>query len=338
MRSTFFLSVVTLFLVADLAAQRERRSGRGGGGDDSSVELAHFEFKKVDYSAFSLESLRSSYGIYLPKGYGDEANKDRRYPWVIWLHGMNGDYRRFHTGAAATLDKLRGEGQIPEMIFVAASGPRRTLYLNGESSGDVEDLIAFDLLEHVQKNFRASNKRRDRAIMGVSIGALGAMKIAFKYPEKFGTVAIHSGAMFPVDPDDLPAQLDRQAQFMSRSIGFDEVLGNPIEPEKWMKEIPSAMLTKMKVGKLKGLRIFLDAGTDDRYGFAPLNIAFHEQLQEKKIAHSWELIEGGGHAWADRRFPERVARSLQFVGAGFSGQGERGAEKSKKGGADKANR
>ena len=80
-----------------------------------------------------------------------------------------------------------------------------------------EDLITKDLLEHLTKTYRVSKRRDQRAIMGISMGGMGALKIALKNPELFGTVSAHSSAVLPPDPKDLPPR------FMSyaKRIGID---------------------------------------------------------------------------------------------------------------------
>ncbi len=257
-------------------------------------------------------------GVYLPKGYDAPENAERRYPLVVWLHGMNGDWSQFHDNGAAALDRARGEGKFPDLIFAAPSAGRRSLYLNGERGGDYEDLIARDLVGELERRFRVSDKRQDRVLMGCSIGGTGALKIAFKHPEIFGAVASHSGAIFPVDPKDIPARYDRQRQFMNQQLGLAEILGDPIDEKKWAVEMPMAMIAHMQPDDLKGMRIWVDAGADDRYGFGPPNQELHQLLRERGFAHEFELLDGVGHAWGDGQVDQRLVRALAYAAAGFS--------------------
>ena len=88
-------------------------------------------------------------------------------------------------------------------MFRAPGRRSRTTYMNGETGGDIEDLIVDDLVSHLQQRYRLSDRREDRAIMGVSAGGFGALKIALRHPDVFGAVATHSAAILPADPDDL---------------------------------------------------------------------------------------------------------------------------------------
>ena len=87
------------------------------------------------------------YGVYLPTGYDDPANKDRQWPLIIWLHGMWEDHMRFHhRGGAPLLDEAVSDGKLPPCIFVTANGGRSSMYVNREDER-WEDLISEDLLQ-----------------------------------------------------------------------------------------------------------------------------------------------------------------------------------------------
>jgi len=310
MRTLALLALVLAVVAAAPPAQRDRVAD----------ELENFTLRQFEFAAPSLESLWGEAGVYLPSGYDYEANAHRSYPCVIWLHGMNGDASRFQRNGAALLDRLRGEGAIPEMVFVAVTAGRRSVYFNGERSGDYEDLIVYDLPAALEKEFRVSTSRSQWAIMGISIGGFGAMRFAFKHPGKFGTVAAHSSAVFPADPSKLSQRYLRQAQ----SMGLTETLGDPIDRDVWDREIPTAMLTRLTPADLKGLRIYFDAGTNDRYGFAGPNTKLHELLQQRGIEHTYRLIEGGGHSWGSGFTQQALQTSLLFVGNGFATAGDGG--------------
>ena len=307
MRTALLIALTLTLPAADLLAQGD---GRGRGGRDNSVELEHFTFQRIEFPAPSLESVWGEAGVYLPASYDEPENADKRYPWAIWLHGMNGSYRRFHTGAAPVLDELRGDGAIPEMIVVALSAGRRSVYFNGEQSGDYEDLVLHDLFDHIEEKYRVSKQRQHRAIMGISIGGFGAMRFALKYPDRFGAVAAHSSAVPPADPAELSERYARMASMM----GLSDVLGDPIDPEIWAKEIPAAMVTRIEPEDLHGLRIYFDVGSKDRYQFAGPNTELHESMKKAGIEHTFRLLDGGGHSWGSGFPREALEVSFVFVG------------------------
>ena len=258
------------------------------------------------------------YGIYLPKGYEDEANEKKTYPLVVWLHGMWEDHQRFHhRGGATVLDQAVSDGKLPPCIFVTANGGRTSMYVNREEER-WEDLISEDLLAHLNATYRISKARDQRAIMGVSMGGMGALRIAFTRPELFGAVAVHSSAVFSEDPKDLPPRLK---QFATR-LGLDEVFGNPIQKEPWQKANPVCIVNRMPAEQLRKLQIYFDAGTEDRYGFAVGNQLLHKSLAAHEIPHTWRLIDGGGHSWGNNFQDRTLPHSFAFVGSMFHGETE----------------
>lgn len=272
--------------------------------------LGHFTYDQVTYETSRLQCRSASYGIYLPRGY--QADSTKRYPWVIWLHGMCEDHNRFRTrGGAGVLDALRAAGDIPEMIVVCPSALECTLYLNGEGGNDVEDLILKDLRSHVERVYRVSKRREDRAIMGVSMGGLGALRLALTHPLVFGTVSAHSSAILPADPKDLNPRLHCLRE------RFAAAIGKPIDKRRWEKAMPLAFLPGLEPEGLSGLRIRFDAGTKDRYGFGRPNVELHKLMNKRGIPHTFNLIEGGGHSWKSGSLQKALVDSLKFVGQGF---------------------
>lgn len=311
------LLVFTLCLTTCLAQGRRRRS--------EPPKLEHLTHQEA---RFESEAVGDSmpYGVYLPLGYEDEANEDKRWPLVIWLHGMWEDHRRFHTrGGGKVLDDAVGKGDLPPCVFVLANGGRTSMYVNAGEYKDYQDLIQQDLIAHIDAEYRVSKKRSDRALMGISMGGMAAMRIAWENPELFGTVACHSSAVFPMDPK----QLDPRLLALSGRIGLDKVFGNPIDEELWRKTNPLCIASELEPAKLDGLGLWFDAGTADRLKFHIANEALHEQLEKRKVPHEWQLVQGSGHAWGDGVEP-RLAQSLKWVGDRFRSAAAGAGKKRKK--------
>jgi len=307
---TLGLVVAAAVLALPLDAQRGRRGDRAETPPKTEAgtwRQETFESKAVDKTA--------TYSIFVPKGYDAEDAAERKYPLVVWLHGMFEDDRRFvNRGGGETVDRLMAAGEIPEMLVVCPSdGTRRSFYVNSEQ-GNYEDLITTDLMAHLEANYRIAPDRKQRAIMGISMGGMGALKIAFKNPELFGTVSTHSAAVLPADPADLPAQFKAYAT----RLGLDQVFGDPIDKAIWAKENPLNLALACNRDAVAGLRIRFDAGTRDRYGFHAGNEGLHKVLDAKKVPHTWQLIDGGGHAWGSGFELESLEASLRFVAEGFT--------------------
>jgi enterochelin esterase-like enzyme len=306
------LAITVCVATSALLAQNPDRP-RGGRREQPPVELKHLTFQEVKFASEAVGQ-EVPFGLYLPKGYDDAANKDVKYPLVIWLHGMWEDHMRFHgRGGAPLLDKAVGDGTLPPCVFVCANGGRTSMYVNRKDQ-KWEDLITVDLLAHLTRNYRVTERRDERAIMGVSMGGMAALRIAFTKPQAFGTVAVHSAAIFAEDPDQLPERL----KGMANRLGLDEEFGNPIQKEPWQKANPLCIAGTADDKALASLAIYFDAGTNDRLGLHAGNLALHEKLEQRKIAHTWRSIAGGGHSWGDQFQHEALPHSFAFVGGKFA--------------------
>lgn len=311
--------LVTAFLV--LAALPAQQQGRGG-REAHTVALENFTTENGTFASSKVREGDAGYTIYLPKGHGDEANKDKLYPWVLWLSGFGGSNEFGDKGGAAVLDRLRGEGAIPAMALVVYRAPgrrARSTYMNGEPAADTEDLLVGDLLEHVQKKYRLAADRKQRAVMGLSAGGFGALKIALRHPDVFGAVAAHSAAILPADPADLGGMNEQVVQRFLRG-GLAKELGDPIEKDKWAAHMPMAIVAAKKPEALQGLQIYFDAGTDDDYGFCPPNEELSKRMTANGHRHLFRKVEGGGHAFGSESMQDNVATSLRFLAAFFAGK------------------
>lgn len=328
------LACLSFLLLTPLAAQRGDGQGRGDAprrerGAGGEVELKNFTYESIEMDGKE-GAPRNRIGVYLPADYADAKNADKRYPWVVWLHGRNENQRKFHVeGGAQILDELRGKGEIPELILIAVSMGGNPIYVDGTRAGDQETLIAKTLVSYVEGKYRVAKDRTHRALMGVSIGGFGALKIAMRNLDTFGAVAAHSSAVFPADPENMPPGYAGRVQRMLESGGLDAVFGNPIEKDKWAREMPMALAGNLELDKLKTLRIYFDAGTDDRYGFAPPNEDLHKLLDKRGVPHTFELVQGGGHSWGSGSLQKQLVKSLKFIGEGFGGKAAAKTDKPK---------
>lgn len=303
---------LALFALASPAcAQRNRR------GDGPPAKLEHGTYTASEFESAAM-GRKIPFGVYLPKGYAEADNK-ATYPLVVWLHGMWEDHMRFHDrGGSQALDTLIGKGEVPPLILVCPSPGRSSFYINGKSCGQCEDMITKDLLAHVDATYRVAKERDKRALMGVSMGGMGALKIALKHPALFGCLATHSAAVFPPDLDSLPERFKNAMKSQWLAPVLEETFGNPIDAELWKANNPLALVAATKKSELQELQIYFDAGTKDRYGFHATNELLHAAMDKAAIPHTWRLIDGGGHSWGEGLATSSLPDSLRFVAKQFA--------------------
>jgi len=247
---------------------------------------------QVQYSKFYSASLSTEvdFAISLPESYS--KNPSRRYPIVIFLHGLFNDEKDWEgRGIQAKLDELRKANKVGEYIIALPYGAN-SFYLNAKNGLRYEDAIVKDFIPFVDKTYRTIPKQR--MIAGISMGGYGALLIAFKHPELFIGVAAHCAALFEELPKPASSPKDTRAKY--RYEIATQLYGNPPDNQHFQQNNP-LYLAKANAAKLKNLQIYFDIGQQDRYGFERANQLLDSILTEAKIKHDFHFVVGE-HGWS----------------------------------------
>jgi enterochelin esterase family protein len=176
---------------------RRENAGGGGAGENSLLHRSHANENERGFARGALHHLRfhspalqevRGYVVYLPPGY---ASASRRFPTLYLLHGaLDWEKTWLDKGdLAATLDRLRAEGAIGDLIVVM---PRD----NGDLfRGDqrAADYLARDVVGHVDFEFRTLAEPRRRALDGLSTGGFTSIVLGASRPDVFGSIGSMSG-------------------------------------------------------------------------------------------------------------------------------------------------
>ncbi|MGB9824616.1 MAG: alpha/beta hydrolase [Candidatus Hydrothermia bacterium] len=135
--------------------------------------------------------------IYLPPQY----SADKRYPVVMFLHGFGSDHLFWQSveDIQGVLDYLISSGKIKECIAVMPNAKDTlggSFYTNSEYFGNsvfgkYEDYIVLDVINYIKSHY--SIDTTEIYLVGLSMGAYGAAKLAVKHPDIFKGFASHSG-------------------------------------------------------------------------------------------------------------------------------------------------
>jgi enterochelin esterase-like enzyme len=213
-----------------------------------------------------------SYYVYLPPGYASEG---RRYPVLYMLHGAGGSKDEWPAyGLATNVDRSIVSKDINPLIVIVPQGDLG-YWVNWANGGARwGDYIARDLRRHVDATYRTLPDASHRAIGGLSMGGAGAMQLAFTHPETFGVVAAHSPSL----------HLDDGTFAGIYGTGSDFQQREPMDLVVWAPDI-------------EDLKIWIDVGEEDPW--LDRDEILHERLQERGIAHNWNVLPGGhdGDYW-----------------------------------------
>jgi putative tributyrin esterase len=271
---------------------------------------------KTYQSALMARELR--YGLYLPPSY--EGSGNRRYPVLYFLHGLNENEMRWSTRGEADLllDKLVGEKAIGEFIVAIPMSSTTSFYTNARAGNAAwEDAVVKEFIPMIESANRVNATRATRGISGISMGGYGALKIAMKHPEMFGSASAHSPALVP-DFNSTTVQGRRLDQFKSLfdsiyGIGFAG--GGELDLTYWNANNPLELAKD--TAKLQNMKIYFDTGTEDEYGFFVGHKVLDDLLTKAKYPHTASLYPGP-HGWDYAK--QHIQNSLQFHWNAFNGK------------------
>ena len=238
-----------------------------------------------------------AYCALLPPSYGSETT--RRYPVLYFLHGLGDNEQMFlRSGGLNLIEDLWEQGRLGEFLIVTPEGDA-SFYINSRDGRQrYEDFFMSEFLPVIEHRYRTKPGRTNRGIAGISMGGYGALHLAFRHPEFFGSVSAHSAALI----ETLPTVNDPV---------LAAAFGSPPDRSFWERYSP---FTLARNGHLAGLKIYFDCGAQDDYGFNTGAQALHNLLESRKIAHEFHIYPGG-HNWP--YFVEHLPASLQFHSRAF---------------------
>jgi S-formylglutathione hydrolase FrmB len=257
------------------------------------------EVRSASFASASL-GREVGYVVDLPASY--QASAERKYRVVYALHGLfesSGFWER--RGLAQVLARLRESGAVPEFVVVAPDGGN-SFFVNSPA-GRSEDMVTKDLVAHVEATYRVVPGRAGRAILGVSMGGYAALHVAFEQPSLVAAVATHSAMLL----ERIPSA--EQGAGRWHMAAFNKVFGDPVDPALWAENDPLVWARRVDPKAVPAL--FVDCGAEDRYGLASGHRELHTILDERGIAHAFELPPGD-HGYEFVR--ARLERSLVFLG------------------------
>lgn len=198
--------------------------------------------------------------VYLPPGY--DPDRDEPYPLLILLHGQGMDLSTWdELGLAKALNAYATSDESDPYIIVTIL---ETDNLIDHRSSDFGRFILERILPFAERNFNCGGDRDRRAIGGISRGALWAAELAFRAPDTFQHVGLHS----------IPAAPFYDAEF-------------------------HRLVTTAKDAELS-FNVLFDIGAEDPY--LPKSRAMADLLTNEKIPLD-EWIQAGDHSnsyWQSR--------------------------------------
>jgi len=232
---------------------------------------------------FSSQPLGKQSALYaaLPQGRRD-------LPVLYLLHGLSDDYT---TWLRRTSIERYAE-RFGVMVVMADGG--RGFYTDAKHVPGAWESHLLAVVDLVDATLPTAARRQCRAIGGLSMGGYGAIKLALKHPERFGSAHSHSGSL------DIADRL-REAT----NPDLPGIFGATLDPAE------DCFALAARRGAKPRLRI--DCGVDDF--LIGHSRRFHAHLTAVGVAHEYAEFPGA-HEW--EYWDRHIVAALEFHVRGFT--------------------
>ena len=196
-------------------------------------------------------------------------------PVLYLLHGLSDDQSAWMR--RTSVERYARERGLA--VIMPCGG--RSFYCNTADGTKYWDYVSEELPALVEKTFRVATGCENTFVAGLSMGGYGALKLAFKYPERFAACACLSGA---ITPDWLK---ENQPSLYAADFPETPVFrGSLHDPFVWAKEL-------LRSGK-RVPKLFMATGTED--WLHAQSVEFHEFLVKLGFDVKW-ISAPGNHDW-----------------------------------------
>jgi putative tributyrin esterase len=222
-----------------------------------------------------------------------------KLPAVYLLHGGGGNFRDWSNYSDSARFAERG------LILVMPEGDE-SYYVNAaERPQDrFEDYIVNDLIPDVERRFPVAAGRATRAIVGVSMGGFGAVKLALSHPDLF---AFAGGISTAVDVPSRPFSIKRIQQWQHHRSIF-----GPWGSQTRRNGDPFVIARSADPARMP--YFFLSCGEQE--GLLPANRNFAALLENRHFRYEFHVVSGG-HDWNqwDERLPSVFQSLWEHIGS-----------------------
>ena len=228
----------------------------------------------VNYFSKPLGKQSAMY-VVLPEG-------DGPFRVVYELHGYSDDYTIWLR--RSNIERYAEERGLMVVLLDGAT----SFYIDSRTENAAYEAHILESVHFVDRTFHTLPDAKNRAIGGLSMGGYGCMKLGLKYPELFGSIASHSGAL------DLAAMYANPEDKRLHSL-----LGAHMPPEEDCFALSARSGAKPA--------IYFDCGVDDF--LLEQNRKFHAHLDQLGVPHVY-AEHPGNHNWA--YWDEHITTALDF--------------------------
>ncbi len=285
----FRLTVVTGVIITLIACGDASESNPGSGDGmlkQFSIDTPHVPGGVLEYAAWEPEAQPMGLVILLHGGGGSRDNLDRHL---------------------AEVRTAIVEGRLIPSVWSTPSA-QRSFYMDYRDGSELwERAVMEDYLPRLMDQYGITDPAKV-VIAGASMGGMGSLRLAFKYPDAFGAVA----ALEPAVEAALSWEDVTISDTYYRQDMYTEKFGNPVDEAYWAANHPAA-IAHAAPRRLDKLNIYFEVGDEDDLKLYRGGEFLHRVLFDHGVRHEFRLVRGADHIspnFMNRRF----ISLLDFVG------------------------
>lgn len=162
--------------------------------------VSHGQLRELFFYSKSTDSQRRAF-VYTPPGY--DQNPEKRHPVLYLQHGWGeNEYGWGVQGRAREImDNLIAENKARPIIIVMIYGMTNETRMGGMRNFDIgpfETVLVKELVPFIDANFRTLSDQPNRAMAGLSMGAMETKTITLKNLDTFSHIGLFSGGSIAV--------------------------------------------------------------------------------------------------------------------------------------------
>lgn len=254
-----------------------------------------------------LHGQRRNFRVYLPPGYADPANRERRYPVLYLIHGSPGNPTSWLRGAHAdwAADEGIAAGTVRPLIMVMPDvngGMWRDSQCVNKWDGTDNEMayLVHEVVPYIDAHFRTRADARSRAIGGLSSGGYCAYNIGLRNPRAFNILFSISGYFHA---------LHREVFGLNDPFGHDPRFLAANSPDWYVGRVPG----------VRDMHLFIADSTAD-WGYSGYATGFARTLARLHVPYTLLMRDPAGfhlwdHSWA--YWSSAFRQLLPLVSASF---------------------
>jgi S-formylglutathione hydrolase FrmB len=206
----------------------------------------------------------------------EDYSISKHYPVIYLLHGYSSNFSQW----VKTVPSIKHLSTQFQSIIVCPDGGYNSWYFDSplDSTSQYETFVTKELIPYIDLHYSTISERKGRAITGYSMGGHGALYLAIRNKELFGSAGSIAGG---VDLMESTKKFD-----IAKKIGTYEN-----HMQEWRDRSVIHMISSLKNNELN---LIIDCGVSDF--FYDINADLHRRLINLKIDHDY-VERPGQHDW-----------------------------------------